>query len=73
VVPTRSWQRSERTDLHNCSVGTELADAGLRTMTQLSTGRVCLRVDQPAGSCRFASKDEVAAVLGGIRPGSVAS
>ena len=75
MAPTRSWQRSERADLHSCSVGTELAvsEAGVCATTQLSTGRACLQEARRAGSCRFASKEQVVAVLDRIRSSSVAS
>jgi hypothetical protein len=48
----------DRLDIHNASVDTEIASAHLCAMTDLRTGRTCVKSVHHLDTCEFVSKLE---------------
>ncbi len=57
-----------RLDVHNAAVDTTAAKAHLCGMTDLQTGRTCIRQAHHDGSCHWVSKDEAREAAQGVTP-----
>jgi hypothetical protein len=54
-----SAHEADRTELHNSSVDTVVAEVGACGQTHLATGRVCTLPARHAGSCDFTPREVV--------------
>jgi hypothetical protein len=48
----------DRLDVHNAAIDNEIAGAHLCAMTDLRTGRTCIKAVHHDGSCEFVSKTD---------------
>jgi hypothetical protein len=48
----------DRLDVHNAAIDTEIAGAHLCAMTDLRTGRTCVKPVRHEGPCEFVSKPD---------------
>jgi hypothetical protein len=54
----------DRLDVHNRSIDESVAQAHLCGMTDLRTGRTCIRPARHPASCAFVSKDAALTIIG---------